>query len=668
LKLEDLVIYEMHVGAFYDPRSDDGRPGTFHDAIKRLDHLAALGVNVVDVMPIHEFQGLHSWGYNPCDLFAVEQSYGGPDGLKAFVKACHRAGIAVHLDVVHNHYGPQNLDLLQFDGAGEPAKGGIYFYSEPGFDRTPWGPRPRFDSPQVRQFIRDNAILWLREYHVDGFRWDSTINIRAYHDGGSPIPAGLQMLEEINRGIRAEFPDAISIAEDSVDLGGFHGSWEYDFHRQVMPMLAARDPAERDVSVLAAALSSRPANMWRVVYVDNHDEAGKINGQFRIATDVDPRNPGSDYARRLCGLGALLTFTAPGIPLMLMGNEFQQGGVFHDDRPVDWGRATRHAGMFNLHRDLIRLRRNLDGISDALKGLEIRIPTMDRARYLLVYWRWKEASPQDPMVVALNLSPKGLTAMVPFPSSGPWKTVLNTEWGRYGGARHEARTPFSPGGPAHEEPVELAACGACIFALARESDASEAKAAAAALAAPADRSKPAFSLYASLHLVGSFNDFHLTACPMRLTSDSTWEGYVTLTDAPGIEFKLSANEDGRIFWGVDESPVIHAPYRGALRRLGANIRLEGPLNGTYRFTFDEESLELGVESVSAIPPEFAAGAPDQVFRTWTDVRGNKVEARLARIAAGTVTLERPAGPPVQVRIESLSPADQAVIQRFEAAR
>ncbi|MCD6639905.1 MAG: hypothetical protein LT071_08330, partial [Nocardioides sp.] len=105
----------------------------------KFDHLVALGVNVVQVMPVAEFAGDYSWGYNPAHVFAVESAYGGPDAFKAFVREAHRRGMAVVLDVVYNHFGPSDLDLWRFDGwAAEDGKGGIYFYNDHR-SSTPWG-------------------------------------------------------------------------------------------------------------------------------------------------------------------------------------------------------------------------------------------------------------------------------------------------------------------------------------------------------------------------------------------------------------------------------------------------------------------------------------------------------------------------------------------------
>ena len=121
----ELVIYELHIGSFHV--EEEGRPGGFETMLQRLDHLVKLGINAIQIMPIAEFAGDYSWGYNPAHIFAVESAYGGPDGFKQLVREAHKRGIAVILDVVYNHFGPSDLDLWQFDGWQENDKGGIYF-------------------------------------------------------------------------------------------------------------------------------------------------------------------------------------------------------------------------------------------------------------------------------------------------------------------------------------------------------------------------------------------------------------------------------------------------------------------------------------------------------------------------------------------------------------
>ncbi len=146
--------------------------------LKNFPTFEELGINAVEVMPVTEFPGDFSWGYNPAHPFAVESIYGGPDAFKRFVKAAHEHGIAVIVDVVYNHFGPSDLDLWQFDGWSENEKGGIYFYNDRR-SQTPWGEtRPDYGRGEVRQYLRDNALMWLEEYHADGLRWDMIPYIR----------------------------------------------------------------------------------------------------------------------------------------------------------------------------------------------------------------------------------------------------------------------------------------------------------------------------------------------------------------------------------------------------------------------------------------------------------------------------------------------------------
>ncbi len=147
----ELVIYELHVGTFND-QDDLNHPGTFPSVSARLGHLKKLGVNAIQIMPVGEFAGDRSWGYNPAHIFSVELAYGGPLAFKTFVKRAHQEGIAVILDVVYNHLGPSDLDLWQFDGWSENNRGGIYFYND---ERavTPWGEtRPDYGRGEVRQY------------------------------------------------------------------------------------------------------------------------------------------------------------------------------------------------------------------------------------------------------------------------------------------------------------------------------------------------------------------------------------------------------------------------------------------------------------------------------------------------------------------------------------
>ena len=255
----ELVIYEMHIGTFNV--KEKGRPGTFESAIEKFPYLKELGINAIEVMPIAEFSGDFSWGYNPAHLFAVESIYGGPDAFKLFVKAAHEQGIAVIVDVVYNHLGPGDLDLWQFDGWSENEKGGIYFYNDQ-CSQTPWGDtRPDYGRGEVRQYLRDNALMWFEEYHVDGLRWDMIIYIASI-DGneGNPdnaIPEGWSLMQWINEEIQKMFPGKISIGESmrnnpwvTKDVGaggaGFNTQWDAEFVHPIRQAVISRDDKLRD--------------------------------------------------------------------------------------------------------------------------------------------------------------------------------------------------------------------------------------------------------------------------------------------------------------------------------------------------------------------------------------------------------------------------------------
>ncbi len=288
----ELVIYEMHIGSFFS--SEEGKPGGFDTALKKLGHLKRLGVNAIQIMPVAEFAGDYSWGYNPAHIFAVESIYGGPDGFKMFVREAHKRGLAVILDVVYNHFGPSDLDLWQFDGWQENEKGGIYFYNDPRAE-TPWGStRPDYGREEVRRFIHDNARMWLEEYHVDGLRYDSTLFIRTI-DGNeaNELPDGWRLMQQINGDIRARFPHTIIIAEDlrnnpwitkptEENGAGFHAQWDANFVHPVRAVVTQVQDEQRSMETIRQAIlfSYEGDAFRRIVYSESHDEVA--NGRARV--------------------------------------------------------------------------------------------------------------------------------------------------------------------------------------------------------------------------------------------------------------------------------------------------------------------------------------------------------------------------------------------------
>jgi maltooligosyltrehalose trehalohydrolase len=331
----DHVIYELHVGTFSDE-------GTFGAAIKHLDELTELGVTTVEPMPIAAFPGRRNWGYDGVFPFAVHEGYGGPVGFQRFVDACHQNGLAVILDVVYNHLGPEGAVHHHF----APYVTDTY--------ATPWGAAMNFSeagSDEVRRYFIDNALMWLRDFHVDGLRFD------AIH--GIVDPTASPFLRELTAAIEAFAGTSgrpiVTIAESAdnnplvvapPDRGGlgFQAQWNDDFHHALHAGLTGeRDGYYQDygaIEQLGAAYThgfvfrgeyskyrgrrhgantpSTPAHRL-VTFAQNHDQVGNRAGAERLTSLVGERK-----AR----LATAATLLSPNIPLLFMGEEYGETAPF----------------------------------------------------------------------------------------------------------------------------------------------------------------------------------------------------------------------------------------------------------------------------------------------------------------------------------------------------
>ena len=443
--LSDSVIYELHVGTF----SPDS---TFEGAAGKLQHLVDLGVDVVELMPVAEFPGARGWGYDGASLFAPHHSYGGPDGLKRLVDACHAAGLGVVLDVVYNHLGPAGNYLNEF---------GPYFtdrYS------TPWGMAVNFDGPEsdaVREFVVANASMWFRDYHFDGLRIDA---VHAIFD-----MSATHILEELALRVdelRAELRrDLFLIAESDLndprvvqrrEQGGYgiDAQWSDDFHHALHCVLTGeRDGYYADfgsIAQLAKALREgyvydgcysrarrrrhgRPAEgvpgSRFVGYLQNHDQIGNRAHGDRTShlLDVDRLK-----------IGAALALTAPFVPMLFQGEEWAASAPFlyftdHDDEALaravtegrarefesfgwspdqvpdpqavstfeasrlDWGELSRgiHLQVFDWHRRLLAMRKQHSALRDGCLD-EVEVTFDEAARWLIMR--------RGPVAVACNFA------------------------------------------------------------------------------------------------------------------------------------------------------------------------------------------------------------------------------------------------------------------------
>ncbi len=425
---EDLVMYEMHLGTFAS-----GIPGNgslFERAAKRLPYLNALGINCIQLMPANEFHGDRSWGYNPSDLFATESAYGGAEAFKEFIKTCHTNGIAVLLDIVHNHYGPENIAGWQFDQAGAATDGGIYFYRDEERGYTEWGPRPDYGRPEVRAFIVDAVKTFLLEYRLDGFRWDSVHNIRYYLNGERSNPDGDRVLSEANDWMRKNRPDALRIAEDHAFDGGgvgFDAQWNSTFQATLSALVRCSD-AQRSLEMFGAELERLDGLSW-VNFAECHDSAGDLNQHHRLPAYIEPATPDSPRAQALALLAGGIAMTVPGFPMLLQGFEMHDVDDFSDNMPVPWARAQNtHSGIVRANADLIHLRRNAKGFTPGLKGPELDMLHCDDNAKVIAYSRQQANAPRDrATVVVVNFSGAPLKQYgVRFPASGAWYCHYNS--------------------------------------------------------------------------------------------------------------------------------------------------------------------------------------------------------------------------------------------------
>ena len=434
----NIVAYEMHIGTFHVP-TGAALPGTFATATAKLDHLQALGVNALELMPTNEFAGDISWGYNPAHPFSVESSYGGPDALKAFVDAAHQRGIAVMGDVVFNHFGPQDMDLWQYDGwSTSSTTGGIFFYEDANAS-TPWGARPNYGRGEVRTYIKENTMMWLDEFRLDGLRFDGTKFMRLRDYAGPEIPDGWSMLQWCNESADAQFPGKLMVAEDLGDNAwitkttgaggaGFDSQWDGSFAFPVRSALEAASDSSRDMFAVRDAINKNfnGSMQQRIIYTENHDEVA--NGRSRVPETIWPGNAGSWFSRKRSTLGAALVMTAPGIPMIFQGQEFLEDGYFAAEDPLDWTKATTYGKVTDLYRTLIRLRRNLDGTSRGLSGASTNVFHVNNNAKVLGFHRWQNGGAGDDVVVLTNFSNVSYpNYRVGLPRGGLWRVRFNSD-------------------------------------------------------------------------------------------------------------------------------------------------------------------------------------------------------------------------------------------------
>ena len=479
LPLEEYIIYELHVGTFT-------KEGTFEAIIPYLDELKELGVTAVELMPVAQFPGDRNWGYDGVYPFAAQDSYGGPEGLRHLVNACHQRGLAVILDVVYNHFGPEGNYLADF---------GPYFTER---YQTPWGAALNFDGPhsdEVRRFFIENASYWLTEFHIDALRLDALHSILDISSYPFIEELAVRFHEQVKKLKRRAYLIGESAANDArlvtaPEQGGYglDAQWNDDFHHALHVVLTGeQDGYYQDFGGLKQLLKtfqegfvysgqySRyrqrrhgvtskniPAHRF-VVFAQNHDQVGNRMKSERLSQLV------TFEALKLAAGAVLLS---PFIPLLFMGEEYGEEAPFayfvsHSEpaliEAVRRGRREEfasfawpgeipdpqdeatflsakldhslrregwHRTLLEFYQELICLRKEtpvmarLDKDTMMVSGFEDR---------LLLVQRWSEG---NEVVLVFNCSQDQSSVTIPIPA-GRWRKRLDSAEKRWQGEGSE---------------------------------------------------------------------------------------------------------------------------------------------------------------------------------------------------------------------------------------
>ena len=451
--ITEMVIYELHLKSFMFKNDDvPYQSGNFFNLFveHKLDYLQDLGINAISLMPVHEFPGDQSWGYNPAFWFAVESAYGTPYDFQRFVDECHKRGIAVILDVCWNHAGPNDINhYWNFDGGyiHDIGGNGNYFYTD-WRGRTPWGDtNPDWGQGHVRQMLVENAKMWILDYHLDGFRVDSTVSIRKDNDdgwdwNGGDNPDGWSWLQYFNNEVRPlKNGKVVTIAEDiagnswitkNVSEGGagFNAQWQPS---PIVNVVTVSNDDDRDMNQVASAIGETIHTNYGyheiVKYHSSHDTVDARNDHWRLPNMIG--DPFQWYAWKRSKLAMGIILGSPGTPMIFMGDEFYSQGQWDDDpeHSLDWNLLGWNRPFYEYTRNMIRLTTGRKHGSMHTNNLEI--PVIDNGMKIISWKRWDNYG--DQLVFVANFRSSVQTRSIPFPEDGAWYEIVNSDSAAFGG-------------------------------------------------------------------------------------------------------------------------------------------------------------------------------------------------------------------------------------------
>lgn len=504
LSLEQLIIYELHVGTVTDK-------GTFQAILPYLDYLRRVGVTALELMPVAQFPGTRNWGYDGVGLFAPQNTYGGPQGLKELVNACHQHGLAVILDVVYNHLGPEGNYLGDF---------GPYFTDR---YRTPWGSAVNYDGPDsdaVRHFVISNALYWVTEYHIDALRLDAVHSIYDFSAG--------HILRELSDAVHAETGrlgrTVLVIAESDLNdsriispptEGGYgvDAQWSDDFHHGLHTVLTGERAGYYEdfgrLADLATALQEgfvytgqysrhrrrhhgntirhRPPQQL-VICAQNHDQIGNRAWGERLSALV------SMEALQATATAVLLS---PQTPMLFMGEEYGETAPFQyfvDHTDADLNQAVREGrkrefaafgwsevpdpldaatfersrvhldgphderqhGLLAWHRRLIHLRKTLPPYMT--RGSHHKICSLEEQQVITIH-RWTDEGDATLVMVGLNKKPTQVSLEKP---EGTW-ILQAASWASEFGGSGGSFAPHTITIPSDTDSIFLPPYGSAVY-------------------------------------------------------------------------------------------------------------------------------------------------------------------------------------------------------------
>lgn len=406
----ELVIYELHIADFSGGEDDPHARGKYKHVIEKLDYLCELGINAIELMPVKEYPGSYSWGYNPRFFFAPETSYGSTAELKQLVDECHGRGIRIILDGIYNH-SESSCPLTQIDHD-------YWYHHDPKDPEYNWGPEFNYEhydeklkTYPARRFAGDTVRYWVSEYHLDGIRYDAARQIGNYdfmnwiteeaRDAAGPKPF---------YNVAEYIPDEPSIT--NLD-GPMDGCWHDSFYHTVIPhLLGETFDLEQLKDVLDPSRQGYMGATNVVNYLTNHDHN-------HVMADLGDREIFDEAAFRRKKLGVALLMTAVGIPLIWMGEEFGEYKYKTiDPNKIDWTLLSHdlNKSLFEYYKGLIALRK----ANPALYTNNIEFFYEDVEARVFAYTRWNDEGSR--VVVVVNFSDQflGDYSVPNFPANGKW--------------------------------------------------------------------------------------------------------------------------------------------------------------------------------------------------------------------------------------------------------